>query len=320
LPSFFVNDGQGGYTMINDVDPTFDNCSNQANIVNMTGKNVGDLLTAANVPWGGFMGGFDLSATNPNGTTGCARSTQSPVVANYVTDYIPHHNWFAYYISTSNPNHVRPSSVAAIGSMQDPANHEYDITDFYAALKAGNFPAVSYIKAPAFQDGHAGYSDPLDEQRSLVTLVNTIEHQPGWQNTAIIITYDDSDGWYDHAAAAVTSSSYDAQADQLNGPGVCGSGAQQPGVTGKPVNGRCGPGTRLPFLVISPFARANAIGHDRITLASVPRFIEDNWLHGQRVGGGSFDATAGSIMGLFDFQAPPRPPLFLDPATGDPVK
>jgi phospholipase C len=320
LPSFYVKDGQGDYTMINDVDPTFDNCSNQANLANMTGKNIGDLLTAANVPWGGFMGGFDLTVTNPNGTTGCLRSTQSPVVASYVPDYIPHHNWFAYYVSTSNPSHVRPSSVAAIGSMHDPANHEYDLNDFYAAVKAGNFPAVSYVKPAAFQDAHAGYSDPLDEQRSLVTLVNFIEHQPGWRNTAIIITYDDSDGWYDHAAAPVTSSSYDGQADALNGPGVCGSGAQQPGVAGKPVNGRCGPGTRLPFLVVSPFARADAIAHDRITLASVPRFIEDNWLHGQRLGGGSFDATAGSIASLFDFQAPPRPPLFLDPATGDPVK
>jgi phospholipase C len=320
LPSFYVNDGQGGYTLINDVDPTFDNCSNQANVAMMSGKNIGDLLSAANISWGGFMGGFDLSVTNPNGTTGCLRSTQSPIVANNVVDYIPHHNWFAYYASTSNPGHVRPSSVAAIGSATDAANHEYDLNDFYAALKAGNFPAVSYIKAPAFADAHAGYSDPLDEQRSLVTLVNTIERQPDWQSTAIVITYDDSDGWYDHAAAKVTSSSFDAQADQLSGAGSCGSGTQPAGVSGKPVNGRCGPGTRLPFLVISPFARANAIAHERISLASVPRFIEDNWLHGQRLGGGSFDVTAGSIASLFDFQAPPRPPLFLDPATGDRVK
>ena len=319
-PSFFVNDGQGGYTMINDVDPTLDACSNQANIAMMSGKNIGDLLSAANISWGGFMGGFDLTATNPNGTTGCARSTQSHVVGSYVPDYIPHHNWFAYYASTSNPGHVRPSSVAAIGSTNDRANHEYDLTDFYAAVKAGNDPAVSYIKAPAYQDAHAGYSDPLDEQQSLVTLVNFIEHQPDWQNTAIVITYDDSDGWYDHAAAAVASSSFDAQADQLNGPGVCGSGTAPAGVSGKPVNGRCGPGTRLPFLLISPYARANAIGHERITLASVPRFIEDNWLGGRRLGGGSFDASAGSIASLFDFQTPPRPPLFLDPATGDPVK
>ncbi len=327
VPSYYIDDGVGGYTLINDVDPTYDACSNQLNMVMMSGKNIGDLLTAANVSWGGFMGGFDLSVTNANGTTGCARSTQSHVVGNNIVDYIPHHNWFAYYASTANASHARPSSTAAIGSTLeadgktvDPSNHEYDLRDFFAALKAGNFPAVSYIKAAAFEDAHAGYSDPLDEQRSLVTLVNFIEHQPDWKSTAIIITYDDSDGWYDHAAAKVTNPSFDAAADQLDGPGVCGAGTPLAGVAGKPVNGRCGPGTRLPFLVISPYARANAISHERVSLASIPRFIEDNWLHGERLGGGSFDATAGSLASLFDFQSGPRrPPLFLDPTTGEPV-
>jgi phospholipase C len=255
------------------------------------------------------------------------RSTQSSIVGSDVVDYIPHHNWFAYYASTANASHARPSSVAAVGSTLeadgktvDPANHQYDLRDFYAAVRAGTFPAVSYIKAAAFQDGHAGYSDPLDEQRSLVTLVNFIEHQPTWRSTAIVITYDDSDGWYDHAAAKVVSSSFDAGADALDGPGACGTGTPPAGAAGKPVNGRCGPGTRIPFLIVSPFARANAVSHARITLASVPRFIEDNWLHGQRLGGGSFDATAGSLASLFDFQSPARrPPLFLNPTTGNPV-
>ena len=67
------------------------------------------------------------------------------------------------------------------------------------------------------------------------------------------------------------------------------------------VNGRCGPGTRVPFIVISPYAKANFVDHTHITQASVVRFIEDNWLHGQRLGGGSFDEEAGSIMDLFDF-------------------
>jgi phospholipase C len=326
LPSYYVNDGQGGYTMINDVDPTYDACSNQSDIAMMSGKNIGDLLDAAGIPWGGFMGGF--GAKNPDGTVDCLHATPSAVVGNAVTDYIPHHNWFAYYLSTANPAHARPSSVAAIGSTLeadgktvDPANHEYDLKDFYAALAAHNFPAVSYVKMPAYEDAHAGYSDPLDEQRGIVELVNTIERQPGWKRTAIIITYDDSDGWYDHAGAAVTSPSFDAQADALDKPGVCGTGTPLPGVNGKPVNGRCGPGTRVPFLVISPFAKANAIDHDRISLASVPRFIEDNWLHGARLGGGSFDATAGSIAGLFDFTGSTRrAPLFLSPATGNPVR
>jgi phospholipase C len=86
------------------------------------------------------------------------------------------------------------------------------------------------------------------------------------------------------------------------------------------VNGRCGPGTRLPFLIVSPWSKVNYVSHVRISLASVARFIEDNWLHGARLGGGSFDATAGSIMDMFRFaNQGGNAPLFLDPATGNPL-
>ena len=324
-PTYYIDDGQGALTMINDVDPANDVCSNPKDQVSMAGKNIGDLLNDAGITWGGFMGGFDLTAKDPNGTTGCKRVTYSPIIAGAVTDYIPHHNWFAYYPSTANPSHARPASVAAIGhtldadGSRDPANHEYGLNDFYAAVRAGNFPAVSYLKAPGFQDGHAGYSDPLDEQTAIVTLLNFLQHRPEWKNTAVILTWDDSDGWYDHAFAKVTSPSF-AAVDQLDGNGVCGAGTALPGVAGKPVNGRCGPGTRIPFLVISPWAKVNAVSHAQISQASVVRFIEDNWLHGRRLGGGSFDASAGSIMDMFDFHGGARTPaLVLDPRTGNPV-
>ena len=92
------------------------------------------------------------------------------------------------------------------------------------------------------------------------------------------------------------------------------------GVSGKPVNGRCGPGTRTPFIVISPWAKENFVDHTLIDQSSVVRFIEDNWLDGRRIGGGSFDAKAGSIMGMFDFnrRGESRYPrkLFLNPETG----
>jgi phospholipase C len=311
--------------MINDVDPATDVCSNPGDNVSMAGKNIGDLLNDAGITWGGFMAGFDLTVKNANGTTACKRSTFSPIVASNVVDYIPHHNWFAYYTSTVNSTHDRPASVAAIGhtldadGSKDPANHEYDLEDFYAAVKAGNFPAVAYLKAAAYEDGHAGYSDPLDEQAAIVRLVNFLERRPEWKNTAIILAWDDSDGWYDHAYAQPTSASFDAT-DQLNGDGVCGSGTALPGVNGKPVNGRCGPGTRIPFLVISPWAKTNFVAHGRISQASVVRFIEDNWLHGRRLGGGSFDASAGSIMEMFDFHNGGQAPMvLLDPRTGNPL-
>nr|WP_312017005.1 alkaline phosphatase family protein [Bradyrhizobium jicamae] len=327
-----VPDGHGGLTLNGDTDPAYDQCSSTTSTVLMTSKNIGDLLNAEHISWGSFMGGFDLTLTNTNGTTKCLRSTFTSVVGASTADYIPHHAWFQYYKTTANPTHARPSSVAAIGHSYveggktvDPANHAYDLEDFYAAVKAGNFPAVSYIKMPAYQDGHAGYSDPLDEQAGNVELINFIQKQPEWHDTAIIITYDDSDGWYDHAYATPTSASYDPTADQVNGPGQCGLGAskqpQPKGLNDLPVNGRCGPGTRVPFIVISPFAKKNFVSHTRISQASVVRFIEDNWLHGQRLGGGSFDDSVESIMDMFDFdhghdRDDQQSRLFLDPTAG----
>ncbi|MDN7426422.1 phospholipase C [Burkholderia sp. AU45388] len=321
--SYYINDGQTGYTMINDVDPGYDVCSSKTDQAMMTGKNIGDLLNAAKITWGGFMGGFNLSTTNGNGTTGCARSTVATAVNAATADYIPHHNWFQYYASTANPQHTRPSSIAAIGSSvqtdgktAEPANHQYDSDDFFAAVKAGNFPSVSFLKAPAAQDAHAGYSDPLDEQVFVTKVVNFLQQQPDWQNTAVIVTYDDSDGWYDHVYTPPTHASFDA-VDQLNGAGKCGTGTADAGLAGQPVNGRCGPGVRIPFVVISPYAKQNYVDHTMLDQASVVRFIEDNWLGGQRIGGGSFDATAGDLRNLFDFTSKPNTsPLYLDPTLG----
>jgi len=322
-----VADGQGGFTLLNDSDPSNDMCSGTGTL-QFAGKNIGDLLNTAKITWGGFMGGFDVTAKNANGTTGCKRSTVSPNTNRTVTDYIPHHAWFQYYPSTANINHTRPSSTAMIGHTEandapngtKAVNHQYDYNDFVAAVSAGNFASVSYIKAPAVGDGHPGNSNPLDEQEFVAKVINFLQQQPDWKNTAVIVTYDDSDGWYDHQAPNIINSSFDAVADQMNSAGTCtGPNAKQGiGVNGKQVNGRCGPGTRVPFILISPYAKVNYVDSTPITQASVIRFIEDNWLNGQRLGGGSDDAIAGSIMGMFDFTAQPHTTaVFIDPKTGN---
>jgi phospholipase C len=329
-------------TEIGDGDPLQDVCSNPAlDQVTMAGKNIGDLLNAKGITWGSFMGGFDLSIVNANGTTGCARET-NPTVAGTPAftsaDYIPHHAWFQYYASTRNPTHARPSSVAAIGhslipgtNTPDPANHNYDIHDFFDALKAHKLPAVSFLKAAAFEDGHAGYSDPIDEQHFLVRVINALQKSPEWSETAVVLLYDDSDGWYDHQMPPVVNSSFNPTVDTLNGTGVCntsngfqqGKPAPAPmlnGNFGQPAWGRCGYGTRMPLLVISPFAKRNQVDHTLTDQTSVLRFIEDNWLHGERIQpGGSFDTIAGTIEHMFDFddrhEDNPRK-VILDETTG----
>ncbi|MBO0912189.1 MAG: phospholipase, partial [Acidobacteria bacterium] len=145
-----IDAGDGTTTVISDVDPVGDVCSANSQL-QLGGKNIGDLLNAAGVTWGFFEGGFNLSLVNSNGSTGCNRSTTSRVTGVKIVDYIPHHQPFQYYASTANPTHARPTSVLTIGHQGDAANHQYDIEDFYAAAQAGNFPAVSFLKAPAFQ-------------------------------------------------------------------------------------------------------------------------------------------------------------------------
>ena len=329
-------------TEIGDGDPLQDVCSNPTlDQVTMAGKNIGDLLNAKGITWGSFMGGFDLSVVNANGTTGCARQTNptAPGTPAFTSvDYIPHHAWFQYYASTRNPTHARPSSVEAIGhslishtGTPDPANHQYDIHDFLSALKAGNLPAVSFLKAAAFEDGHAGYSDPIDEQHFLVRVINALQKSPEWSETAVIILYDDSDGWYDHQMPPIVNSSFNPAVDTLNGAGVCktSNGFQQGkavpaaplnGNFGQPAWGRCGYGTRMPLLVVSPFAKPNYVDHTLTDQTSVLRFVEDNWLSGERIQpGGSFDTIAGSLNNMFNFDdrddEGPRK-LVLDEATG----
>jgi len=313
--------GNGSYTLISDPDPVGDVCSATTRmLVSMSGNNIGNLLSDAHVTWGWFMGGFDLTVKNANGTTGCKRSSKSPVSGKVMSDYIPHHEPFQYYPSTANPTHARPSSVQSIGHSGDAANHQYDVHDFFDAVKAGNFPAVSFIKAPGFEDGHAGYSNPLDEQTFLVHVMNFLQSRPEWKETAVVIAYDDSDGWYDHQMSPIVNQSAGSR-DALVGPGSCGNGATAlPGVDAANAHaqGRCGFGPRLPMMTISPWARVNYVDHSLTNQASVIVFIEDNWLKGRRLGKGSFDGISNSITGMFDFHGAPRMhKVFLNEKTGE---
>lgn len=309
----------GSFTLIGDADPLNDVCSNPTrNQAQMAGPNIGNLLNASGITWGGFMGGFNLQTVNSNGTTGCARSSAG--LAGTTADYIPHHSFFGYHPSTANPTHARPASIAEIGNA-GPANHQYDLADFFSAVSAGNFPAVSFLKAAAYQDGHAGYSDPLDEQTFIVNTVNFLEGTPYWNSTAVVILYDDSDGWYDHVMPPIMNTST-GPADALTGPGTCGTAATAlPGVnvTGNPhALGRCGYGMRQPLLVISPWARQNFVDHSVTDQTSIIHFIEDNWLGGQRLGSGSFDGIANSITQMFNFKAiRNNGTLILNPTTGE---
>ncbi len=196
----------------------------------------------------------------------------------------------------------------------DQANHQYDLSDFYTALQPKSCRRCRYLKAAKYQDGHAGYSDPHDEQAFLTHVINALQSSPDWSSTAVMISYDDSDGFYDHVMPPIVNPSA-SPADALNGPGKCGNGTPAGGY-----QDRCGYGPRLPLLVISPWAKRNFVDHSITDQSSILRFVEDNWGLG-RIGDGSFDARAGSLSNMFSF-SPRRhasSKLFLNESTGEPL-
>ena len=360
--SFFV-DGDGLGTQTGDTDPAFDDCGSsgtnnavamansgtapQTNVVSPTGPtggtafpfksvNVGNLLSAQHITWGWFQGGFRPTTAAVPGTSPavCGAQAGQHVQADILsgtaaqptqTAYNAHHEPFLYYASTSNPHHLAPTSTAAIGTDADQGNHNYDLIDFTAALTAHNLPAVTYLKATNEGDGHPGNSDPLSEQTFIVGVINAVMQSPEWSSTAIVIEWDDSDGWYDHAVGPIVNPSNAAGFDALAGGTPTASPTTLNGTCGVPAtgafNGRCGYGPRFPFLVISPFSKQNFVDHTVTDQTSILKFIEDNWLcktpganntctvatHIDDVTGitnpaqQSFDVKAGSILGMFDF-------------------
>ena len=278
----------------------------------------------------------------------------------YKDDYIPHHEPFQYYASTANPHHLTiptgaggqdtlaglkeigkdtQSYVSGVPQFDTP-NHNYDTSDFdqlVAAISHGDLPpsalpAVSFIKAPGYEDGHAGYSEPADEQQFLVNEINALEHSPDWGSTAVFISYDDSDGWYDHVYSGVSNPSLSV-ADNLTNTkftlptsGQCGPNPQTSAPLGGE-QGRCGLGPRLPLLVISPFAKHNYVDHNLSDQTSMINFVEYNW--GVSGISGSFDqALSGAdnsegvpfdLAGMFRFGDRNDRSLFLDPITGQPA-
>ena len=361
-------------TVTGDPDPALDDCGADAggtllgkNTVELEGKNIGDLLNAQGITWGWFQGGFaptSAAVINPDGSTKTAAvcgaaHTGHPGVPNptaqdgftgadihtSVADYSAHHAGFMYYASTRNQHHTRPASVAEIGH-GGPANHNYDTTDFFAALKAHNLPAVSFLKAPAYQDEHPGNSDPLSAQTFMVDVINALQQSGDWASTAVVINYDDTDGWYDHVTGPVINQTafsvgIDNSATNANDsyiPQLPLSVSTMPakpnviltsGVCGTPTGGaatppRCGYGPRLPYLVISPWSKVNYVSHKTIDQSSTIRFIEFNWdlpfidgATAPAAGTASYDRIAGSILNMFDFDDKPNNGrVILDDQTG----
>ena len=194
----------------------------------------------------------------------------------------------------------------------DQANHQYDLSDFYTALKDGNMPAVSFLKAAEYQDGHPGYSGPAGRAD-----VPGEHHQP---DRAVQVLGVHRDRRHLRRLRRLVRPPAPGDRERLQhrrGHGDLLLGADDrwaatPTGAATASGCRCWSSRPGPGRTTSATSLTNTV--------SIIKFIEDNWLHGQRIGGGSYDAISGSLDGpggLLDFYTRPHfRPVILDPTTG----
>ncbi len=178
----------------------------------VTLPNIGDSLTAKNVSWAWYSGGWnDALAGRPNPT------------------FEFHHQPFAYFANYGEGTDGRKE-------------HLKDETDLYAAIARGSLPAVAFFKPLGIEDQHPGYANVTNADNRAADIIGKIEKSPLWRSTVIIVTYDENGGFWDHAAP--------------------------------PKIDRWGPGTRVPAIVISPFARKAFVDHTAYDTTSILKTIE----------------------------------------------
>ena len=160
--------------------------------------------------------------------------------------------------------------------LDDPelASHIVDLEEYYVDLENGTLPAVAYI-APSGPSEHPPGS-VMAGQRFVRSLIQGLMRSDAWETSALMVTYDDWGGWYDH----VLPPSVDAD----------------------------GYGFRVPAFLVGGYARRGHIESTTLDYTSILRFIEDNWGLEPLA---SRDRLASSIAGAFDFGKPPREPAFL---------
>lgn len=152
---------------------------------------------------------------------------------NQVPDFQPHHNPFNYYAAYA------PGTAARAEHLRDGG---MDGAAFIADIDANKLPAVAFYKPQGNLNEHPGYTDSTSGDRATYDIVvNHLMKSPAWEDMVVIITYDEFGGFWDHVAP--------------------------------PKGDRFGPATRIPTLIVSPFARKGLVDHTQYDTTSILRLI-----------------------------------------------
>jgi phospholipase C len=205
-------------------------------VPNQTAPTIGDRLSEKGVTWDWYSGGWNEA-----------------VIGHPDPLFQFHHQPFIYYANYADNTPGR-------------ADHLRDESDFYTDAANNKLPAVSFIKPIGPNNEHPGYATLLNGQQHVADLVKAVQDSPAWADTAIIITYDEHGGRWDHVPPPTTD--------------------------------KWGPGIRVPAIVISPFARKAFVDHTQYDTTAILKFIETRW---GLTPLNSRDAAAGDLQSAFDF-------------------
>ncbi|CRM49475.1 Phospholipase C 2 precursor [Pseudomonas sp. 37 R 15] len=148
-----------------------------------------------------------------------------------------HHQPFNYFKQQGPENRAERDKRLRDGGLGDEAS----TNRFFADAQAGKLPAVTFYKPQGNLNMHAGYADVASGDRHIVRALKVLQESPQWNNMVVVVTVDENGGWWDHVAP--------------------------------PKGDRWGPGTRVPALVVSPFARKGTVDHTVYDAASILRLI-----------------------------------------------
>jgi acid phosphatase len=212
-------------------------------------KTIGDTLTAKGVTWAWYAGAWNAALQDGMQRPDAPRRVIT-TTANNAPYFAPHHQPFNYFARFA------PGTA-------DRERHLKDYTDLLAAIEQGSLPQVSFYKPQGTLNQHPGYTDVLSGDIHIAALLSLIKASPLWSSTAVIVTYDENGGFWDHVPP--------------------------------PAGDRWGPGTRVPALIVSPLARRGFVDHTPYDTTSIIKLITRRFglepLPGVRPGAGDLSAA-----------------------------
>lgn len=272
-----------GYRAVNTMQPAYQPSGNKP--VNNSGNNalyaaptaattlppqtqttIGDLLDGANVGWAWYSGGWAAASSTPYIWNGSSFNNSTTIynTNSFGTSDASHTDFQAH--------HQPFNYFASMDPVAHPAYraaHLKDRSDLYTDAANGTLPPVVFYKPVGFQNQHPGYANVTDADAEIVNSIKALQQSPQWSNMVVVVTYDEFGGQFDHAPV--------------------------------PKGDLVGPGTRIPAIVISPFAKKGFVDHTVYDTASVLRLITRRWslatLPGLQARDAAVTASTGKPMG-----------------------